>query len=134
MIRERMSRPSSSVPNQCACEGKARRAGRSIEAGSCGAIQGANRAKTTKMVTKTIPVAASGLWLAVRRIEMAAVDICQRPLTAKTAKKGREGRQENLFRVNPSRGVRVPLLMPFRLQLANSAGPAKDARRASCTG
>src|SRR3982074_160327 len=103
MIRERMSRPSSSVPNQGAGGGKPRRAGRSIEAGSWGAIQGANTAKITKMVTKTTPVDASGLWLAVRRIEMAAVDICQKLLTAKTAKKGREGRQENLFRVNTSR-------------------------------
>src|ERR1700677_2805423 len=49
-----------------------------MAAGSCGAIQGAKRAKITKMRTSTAPVAASGLWLAVtaieRRNEMAVVD------------------------------------------------------------
>ncbi len=34
MVRERMSRPSSSVPNQCAREAEFRREGRSIAAGS----------------------------------------------------------------------------------------------------
>lgn len=49
-----------------------------MAAGSCGAIQGANRAKITKMTTNTTPVAASGLWRAFtateRRNEMAEVD------------------------------------------------------------
>ena len=77
-MRERMSRPSSSVPNQCSRDGVSRRAGRLMEAGSCAAIQGANRAKITKMTTNTTPVAASGLWRAFptidRRSEMEAVD------------------------------------------------------------
>src|SRR5580693_3378124 len=83
MTRERMSRPSSSVPNQCADDGESRRAGRLIEAGSWGAIQGAKRAKITKIRTNTTPVAARGLWRAfpvaqpssLRGNEMAAVDI-----------------------------------------------------------
>src|ERR1700675_1185823 len=78
-----MSRPSSSVPNQCEEEGGSRRAGRLMEAGSCGAIQGANRAKMTNTTTSTTPIAASGLcWAfpatfpAIRRGgEMAAVDM-----------------------------------------------------------
>jgi hypothetical protein len=49
-------------------------------------------------VTNTTPVAASGLCSAVRRIETAAVDICQKLLTVMIAKKGREGRQDNLFK------------------------------------
>src|ERR1700680_198712 len=76
-----MSRPSSSVPNQCADDGGSRRVGRWIDAGSCGAIQGANRAKMTKTTTSTAPVAASGLWRGLtatrRRSEMAAADIDQ---------------------------------------------------------
>src|SRR5271169_7183080 len=79
MTRERMSRPSSSVPNQCADDGESRRAGRWIDAGSCGAIQGANRAKIRKTATNTTPIAANGLWRAfpatLRRNEMAAVDM-----------------------------------------------------------
>src|ERR1700733_2566638 len=78
-MREKMSRPSSSVPNQCACDGPPRRAGRLMKAGSCGAIQGAKRAQVTKTTINATPVAASGLWRAFpairRRNEMAAVDI-----------------------------------------------------------
>src|SRR5271168_2793852 len=65
MMRERMSRPSSSVPNQWAWEGGLRRAGRLMAAGSRGAIQGANRAKITKTRTSATPAAASGLWRAL---------------------------------------------------------------------
>src|SRR5580700_8321992 len=91
MMRERMSRPSSSVPNQCADEGESRRAGRLIAAGSCGAIQGANAAKIRKMMTNASPTAASGLWRAFleaqpeaqpatfRGREMAAVDMSDAP-------------------------------------------------------
>ena len=43
-------------------------------AGSCGAIQGANRAKITKITTNTTPLAANGLWRAARGSEMAIVD------------------------------------------------------------
>ena len=43
-----MSRPSSSVPNQCAADGESRRAGRLMAAGSWWAIQGAKRAKHEK--------------------------------------------------------------------------------------
>src|ERR1700735_4910399 len=75
MMREKMSRPSSSVPNQCARDGASSRAGRLMEAGSCGAIQGAKSAKITKIKTNSTPNAASGLRRAVRRNEMAAVAI-----------------------------------------------------------
>jgi hypothetical protein len=44
-------------------------------AGSCGAIQGANRANSTKMMTKTVPVAASGLCLTILRNDMEAVNM-----------------------------------------------------------
>src|ERR1700676_3492580 len=73
--RERMSRPSSSVPHQCCAEGVCNRFGRSMCAGSCGAIQGAKIAEKTKMDTNTTPTAASGLWRAMRGSEMATVDI-----------------------------------------------------------
>ena len=45
---------------------------KSICAGSCGAIHGAKIANKIKMETNTAPVTPSGLWLATRRIEMAA--------------------------------------------------------------
>src|SRR5579864_4571389 len=74
-----MSRPSSSVPNQCVDDGGARRAGKLIDAGSRGAIHGANSAKMTKTTTSTTPAAASGLCRAFpatrRRNEMAALDM-----------------------------------------------------------
>src|SRR5579864_5318100 len=74
-----MSRPSSSVPNQCADEGGPRRAGKLIDAGSCGAIHGANSANITKTTTSTTPAAASGLWRAFpatrRPNDMAALDM-----------------------------------------------------------
>jgi len=69
-----MSRPNSSVPHQCAEDGRDRRVGRSMWAGSWGAIQGANKAKITKTRTSTTPIVASRLCLAARRNEMAAVD------------------------------------------------------------
>ena len=74
MTRERMSRPSSSVPNQCTVEGEESRVGSSMWAGSCGAIQEAKTAKITKMATNTTPTAANGLWRAARGSEMAIVD------------------------------------------------------------
>src|SRR5207249_10424951 len=70
MTRERMSRPSSSVPNQCAVQGEESRVGSSMWAGSCGAIQGAKRAKITKITTNTTPMAANGLCRAARGSEM----------------------------------------------------------------
>src|SRR5437868_3267119 len=66
MTRERMSRPNSSVPNQCAFDGGCNRAGRLSAAGSCGAIHGANIANSTKTVTITAPAAASGRLRACR--------------------------------------------------------------------
>src|SRR5882724_2517480 len=63
MMREKMSRPSSSVPNQCAVLGGWRRKGKSILPGSCGAIHGANTAKTTKTATSTMHAVASTLRL-----------------------------------------------------------------------
>src|SRR5579885_1826338 len=78
MMRERMSRPSSSVPNQCECVGGVSRLGRLMDAGSCGAIHGAKIAKIKKTMTTTTPIAAKGLWRAfprMRRVkEMAVVD------------------------------------------------------------
>src|SRR5437870_2244794 len=88
MRRERMSRPNSSVPHQCAEEGAANRAGRSMWAGSRGAIHGANRAKMTKITTNTTPVAARGLWRAVGGSEMAMVDILLKPEIAECAENG----------------------------------------------
>src|SRR5713226_540263 len=73
--RERMSRPSSSVPQRCCDEGGCSRWGRSMWAGSWGAIQGAKRAQRTNTTTDTTPTAANGLWRARRGSEMAAVDI-----------------------------------------------------------
>src|SRR5215471_9951802 len=61
MTRERISRPSSSVPNQWWPEGRKSRAESSIRAGSCGAIQGAKRAKMTKMEMRMTPAVARGL-------------------------------------------------------------------------
>src|SRR6202521_6005126 len=75
MRRERMSRPSSSVPHQCCTEGVCKRFGRSMCAGSCGAIQGAKIAEKTKMDTSTTPTAANGLWRATRGSEMARMDM-----------------------------------------------------------
>src|SRR6266404_5182201 len=68
MTREKMSRPNSSVPNQCATEGGANRAGKLSAAGSCGASSGANIANTTKMITITAPAAAKGRLRACRTV------------------------------------------------------------------
>src|SRR5882672_10877941 len=88
MRRERMSRPSSSVPHQWAAEGEDKRFGRTMKAGSWGAIQGAKRAKATKIRTNTTPVVASGLWRATRWNEMAVVDKVKSRQTPKVAKRG----------------------------------------------
>ena len=70
-----MSRPSSSVPHQWDEDGPASRVGRSMWAGSCGAIHGAKMAQITKNVTNTTPVNARTLWRAARWSEIAAVDM-----------------------------------------------------------
>ena len=70
-----MSRPSSSVPHQCCVEGDCSRFGKSMCAGSCGAIQGAKIAENAKMATNTTPMAANGLWRATRGSETARVDM-----------------------------------------------------------
>src|SRR5919109_2623389 len=77
-----MSLPSSSVPHQCIREGPDRRCGKSINAGSWGASQGADTAKITKIETNTTPVVASGLLRAARRKEMAVADIGGQSLLA----------------------------------------------------
>src|SRR5947209_6700886 len=69
ITREKMSRPSSSVPNQCAALGGCRREGRLMLLGFCGAIQGANSAKITNSATSATPAVASAL----RRPSAAAV-------------------------------------------------------------
>src|ERR1039458_7111904 len=73
--RERMSRPSSSVPHQCCAEGVCKRFGRSMCAGSCGAIQGAKIAENANTATKMTPTATKELWRAMRGSEMARVDM-----------------------------------------------------------
>src|SRR5208337_2742102 len=73
--RERMSRPSSSVPHQCCTEGVCKRFGRSMCAGSCGAIHGAKIAAIANTATNTAPTAAKGLCRATRGSEMARVDM-----------------------------------------------------------
>src|SRR5215510_10435609 len=61
MMRESTSRPSSSVPNQCAELGDCSREGRSMAAGSLGAITGANTANRTNTLTITMPAIARRL-------------------------------------------------------------------------
>src|SRR5579859_1298918 len=61
MTRERMSRPSSSVPNQCPALGGCNLEGRSMALGLCGAIHGPKSAKTTKITANTAPAVASAL-------------------------------------------------------------------------
>src|SRR5262245_8344678 len=61
MMRERTSRPSSSVPIQWAALGGCSRSGRSMLLGLCGAIHGANRAKITNTATSAMPIEASTL-------------------------------------------------------------------------
>src|SRR5580704_3093892 len=75
MRRERMSRPSSSVPHQWADEGGERRAGRSMWAGSWGASHGARIARMIKIATSTAPVVARALCRATRWSEMGRVDM-----------------------------------------------------------
>src|SRR5712692_5097450 len=75
MMRERMSRPSSSDPNTCANDGGESRVARLMCAGSCGAIHGANTAQIAKKTTNTTPIAASGLRRVSRGSEMAGADI-----------------------------------------------------------
>src|SRR5579863_109822 len=100
MRRERMSRPSSSVPAQWADEGDDRRTGRSMWAGSWGAIHGAKTARVMKITTRTAPVVARTLWRAARGSEMGAVDMGQALKTIKSfnaefAEKSPGGRREN---------------------------------------
>ncbi len=62
MIREQMSRPSSSVPSQWVVEGGCRRWARSCAVGDCGASQGAKAATTTtRSRTMASPISAMGL-------------------------------------------------------------------------
>src|SRR4029077_711645 len=55
-----MSRPNSSVPNQCAADGGINREGKLSVAGSWGASSGANIANITKTITITAPAVAKG--------------------------------------------------------------------------
>src|ERR1700736_2871556 len=70
-----MSRPNSSEPQICLREGGASRVAKLICAGSCGAIQGAQTANTTKQTTKTQPIAARGFRLASLGNKIAVVAI-----------------------------------------------------------
>src|SRR5262249_27594891 len=75
MTREKISRPSSSVPNQWAALGGCNREGRSTSLGFFGASQGANSAKITKIVTRTTPAVAKRLRLsALAAIHVLAAD------------------------------------------------------------
>src|SRR6266852_7930925 len=114
MMRERMSRPSSSLPNQCAAEGGSRRVGRLIAAGSWGAIQGAKIANSTKIDPNTTPVAARGLWRAARRNEMAAVDIRTKSYSQSARRTDRRECREAF-----TLAARVPLPKLFPPQLVN---------------
>jgi hypothetical protein len=60
ITRDRISRPNSSVPNQCAAEGELRRCERLIAAGSAGARCGAKIAALTNTNSTTTPKSASG--------------------------------------------------------------------------
>src|SRR5215471_4313415 len=73
MSRERMSRPSSSVPYQWRGDGPASRLGKLISLGSCGASRGANSANIMKTNTSTVPSAANGFLRAATRNEMAVL-------------------------------------------------------------
>ena len=68
-MRERMSRPSSSVPKRWARLGEARRLARLSVVGSEGASQGASRAASVKPRSRANPSTASGLRLAEARWE-----------------------------------------------------------------
>src|SRR5579863_9702480 len=81
MMRERMSRPSSSEPQICAHDGGESRVARLIWAGSCGAIHGANTAQMVKKITNTTPIAASGLRRVRRGSEMAIAALTIYPST-----------------------------------------------------
>jgi len=58
--RESVSRPSSSVPAQCAADGPSSRCSRSMAAGLCGASQGAVSPPSTKPASSSTPATASG--------------------------------------------------------------------------
>src|SRR5450631_2479475 len=58
--REKVSRPSSSVPHQCVAEGPCRRWSRSMAAGLSRASQGANKPQRTNIASKNAPRAARG--------------------------------------------------------------------------
>src|ERR1700722_1143585 len=62
-MRERMSRPSSSVPIQCAGLGAASRDGRFCDVGSAGAIQGAASATITRNKVSASPIRPGPLCL-----------------------------------------------------------------------
>src|SRR5689334_15937213 len=86
MTRERMSRPSSSVPIQWAALGGCSRSGRSMLLGLCGAIHGANRAKITNTATSAMPIEASTL----RRPSVTAVVQVEEAIRSQVNHKGRE--------------------------------------------
>src|ERR1700736_5163116 len=127
MMRERMSRPSSSLPNQCAAEGGSRRVGRLIAAGSWGAIQGAKIANSTKIDTNTTPVAARGLWRAGRRDEMAGGDITTKSLLQSALRTDRRESREGFTLA--ARAPRPKLFLP---RLVNLTSPGTSARKAFC--
>ena len=58
IMRDKMSRPSSSVPNQYIAEGALRTARKFAFTGSNGAIHGASSATSTKKPTITAPITA----------------------------------------------------------------------------
>src|SRR5579864_1909657 len=93
-----MSRPNSSVPNQCAPLGGWSREGKSMLLGFCGAIHGANCAKVMNTATSTMPMDASTL----RRPNVAAVfHVVESAIAIKAHKLNREGRKRrkgNRFR------------------------------------
>ena len=101
-----MSRPSSSVPNQCAPLGGCSREGRSMLLGFCGAIHGANSANTMNTATSTMPIDASTL----RRPSVAAVFQVVEAI-------GSDHKRRRSFSRSPERSERS--LQQFRRALAN---------------
>ena len=67
MIRERMSRPSSSVPSRCVLDGCASTALKSVADAEYGATHGARIAARAKIVATTNPAIANGRRASRRR-------------------------------------------------------------------
>ena len=88
-MREKMSRPSSSVPNQCSWEGGSRRAVSVCPKGDWAVSQGARTAMTISASTTTRPATASGLRLSASQLPY------QRPSRAWPRLRGASARSQS---------------------------------------